>query len=276
MAPAKNPKSFIAWNVNSLKAIWQKNTLQPFLKAEEPDIFCMGETKLNENTKDAAFLQEVDAAFPEYPFKYYNYSKARKGYSGTAIWSRIEPLSVIYDIPNPLSAAKHDKHNREGRVITLEFPKFYVVHVYTPNSGEGLKRVDYRTTEWDVEFRAYIQELQKKKPAIVGGDLNVAPEPIDIHKPEVHQKSAGYTEEERENFRRLLAECSLVNSFRYRNPKKVAYSYWSYLFAARKYNKGWLIDHWLVDKKLKDKIQSSTIYEDVMGSDHAPIELILK
>jgi exodeoxyribonuclease-3 len=291
MAPVRHPKSFIAWNVNSLKAICEKNELQPFLKHESPDIFCMGETKLNGSTKEKEFLEHLDAQFPEYPYKFYNISKARKGYSGTAIWCKLPPNQVIYDMhgwvarspqpggntekPSEADMLKHESQGQEGRVITVEYPKFYVVHVYTPNAGQELKRIEYRIKEWDVEFRKFVKKLEAKKPVILGGDLNTAPEELDIYKPETHHDVAGFTDQERSNFRKLLADANLVDTYRYKKPKEVQYTYWTYLFNARFYKKGWRIDFWLLSEEMKDKIKKTIIWDEQLGSDHAPVGLVL-
>jgi exodeoxyribonuclease-3 len=260
---------FIAWNVNSLKNIVKNNNFHDFIKNESPTILGLGETKLNGSEKEQEFLQKLDADFPEYPFKYYNTSKARKGYAGTAIWSKVEPVSVLYDTHH-----QEHEHSQEGRVITLEFPKYYVVHVYTPNAGQDLKRLGYRTDHWDPDFHRFIHRLEKKKPVILGGDLNVAHEDIDIFKPETHHKSAGFTDEERANFSVLLED--MVDTFRLKHPAvKDAYTYWTYLFKARHYNRGWRIDYWLVSKSLAKKVKEAKIHSDQLGSDHCPVSVVL-
>jgi len=260
--------SFIAWNVNSLKNIVKNDNFHAFIKKESPTILGLGETKLNGSDKDDAILKSLDADFPEYPYKYYNTSKARKGYAGTAIWSKVEPISVIYDTHH-----QDHEHSQEGRVITLEFPKFYVVHVYTPNAGQDLKRHGYRTNQWDPDFHRFINKLEKKKPVILGGDLNVAHQDIDIFKPETHHQSAGFTDEERANFSVLLED--MVDTFRLKNPQEQAFTYWTYLFKARQHNRGWRIDYWLVSKSLAKKVKEAVIFSDQMGSDHCPVGLIL-
>jgi len=259
------PKTFIAWNVNSVRTTVAEKYLHELLEAKDPDVFCMGETKLSHDTKSANILLDLDHEFPQYQYKYYNTSSGRKGYSGTAIWCKVEPLQVKYDLPNHT--------NDEGRLIAVEFKKFWLVHVYTPNSGEGLKRLNYRTETWDPEFRNYIKDLQKEKPVLVAGDLNIANDDIDIFKPEGHSKSAGFTPQERANFKQLLLTCDLVDSFRQMRPEEQKFSYWTYLFNARHYNKGWRIDYWLVPTAWKRKIKEADILDKQMGSDHAPVFL---
>ena len=260
--------SFIAWNVNSLKNIVRNDNFHAFIKKESPTILGLGETKLNGSPKEEEFLQTLDAEFPEYPYKYYNTSKARKGYAGTAIWSKVEPIAVQYD-----THQEDHEHSQEGRVITLEFPKFYVVHVYTPNAGQDLKRHPYRVNDWDPDFHRFITKLEKKKPVIIGGDLNVAHQDIDIFKPETHHQSAGFTDEERANFATLLED--MVDTYREKHPEKQVFTYWTYLYKARTHNKGWRIDYWLVSKSLAKKIKEATVYSDQLGSDHCPVGLVL-
>jgi exodeoxyribonuclease-3 len=264
----KQPKTLVAWNVNSVRTTLDNRYLHELLEEKDPDIFCMGETKLNHDTKSQHILLELDYEFPQYQYKYYNTSSGRKGYSGTAIWCKVEPMQVKYDIPD------HDGlGNEEGRVIAVEFKNFWLVHVYTPNSGEGLKRINYRTEVWDPAFSKYIKDLQKEKPVLVAGDLNIANDDIDIFKPEGHSKSAGFTPQERDNFKKLLHTCDLVDSFRYMRPEEKKFSYWTYLFNARNYNKGWRIDYWLVPTMWKKKIKEADILDKQMGSDHAPVFL---
>ena len=259
---------FIAWNVNSLKNIVRNDNFHAFVKKESPTILGLGETKLNGSPKEQEFLQTLDAEFPEYPYKFYNTSKARKGYAGTAIWSKVEPIGIQYD-----THPETHEHSQEGRVITLEFPKYYVVHVYTPNAGQDLKRLGYRTNHWDPDFHRFIHKLEKKKPVILGGDLNVAHQDIDIFKPETHHQSAGFTDDERANFSVLLED--MVDTFRLKNPEKQVYTYWTYLFKARTHNKGWRIDYWLVSKSLAKKVKEAIIFDNQMGSDHCPVGLVL-
>ena len=204
-----------------------------------------------------------------YKYRYFNTCIRKKGYSGTAIFSKIEPISEIQGI-----GVKD--HDQEGRVITLEFDKYYLTHVYTPNSGQKLERLDYRTQEWDKEFSKFIGKLQKKKPVIVCGDLNCARYEIDLHSPKTNLKSAGFTKEERDSFNGYIEKLKLIDTYRYLYPDKIEYSYWTYLRQSRKNNKGWRIDYFLISNKLKNKLKDSKIHTNIMGSDHAPIELLIE
>lgn len=247
----------ISWNVNGLRACVKKGFEEVF-KEMDADIFCVQETKLQEGQIDFA---------PEGYHCYWNYAE-KKGYSGTAVFSKVEPLNVSYGIGI-------EQHDKEGRVITLEFAEFYFVTVYTPNSQNELARLDYRM-EWEQDFREYLCELNKKKPVVMTGDLNVAHNEIDLKNPKTNKTNAGFTQEERDQFTALL-EAGFVDSFRMLYPEKEgAYSWWSYRFKAREKNAGWRIDYFVVSKDWKDKIENSLIYADVMGSDHCPVGLILK
>ena len=247
----------ISWNVNGLRACVKKGFEEVF-KEMDADIFCVQETKLQEGQIDFA---------PEGYHCYWNYAE-KKGYSGTAVFSKVEPLNVSYGIGS-------EQHDKEGRVITLEFEEFYFVTVYTPNSQNELARLDYRM-EWEQDFREYLCELNKKKPVVMTGDLNVAHNEIDLKNPKTNKTNAGFTQEERDQFTALL-EAGFVDSFRMLYPEKEgAYSWWSYRFKAREKNAGWRIDYFVVTKDWKDKIEDSLIYADVMGSDHCPVGLILK
>lgn len=247
----------ISWNVNGLRACVKKGFEEVF-KEMDADIFCVQETKLQEGQIDFA---------PEGYHCYWNYAE-KKGYSGTAVFSKVEPLNVSYGIGI-------EQHDKEGRVITLEFEEFYFVTVYTPNSQNELARLDYRM-EWEQDFREYLCELNKKKPVVMTGDLNVAHNEIDLKNPKTNKTNAGFTQEERDQFTALL-EAGFVDSFRMLYPEKEgAYSWWSYRFKAREKNAGWRIDYFVVSKDWKDKIEDSLIYADVMGSDHCPVGLILK
>ena len=247
----------ISWNVNGLRAIYKKGFVDIFNEINA-DIFCIQETKLQEG--------QIDLSFPGYEI-YWNYAE-KKGYSGTAIFTKIKPISVT----NGIGIEEHDK---EGRVITLEFEEYYLVTVYTPNSQTELKRLDYRM-KWEKDFKAYIKELEKKKPVIICGDLNVAHKEIDLKNPKTNRKNAGFTDEEREKFTELLND-GFIDTFRYFYPNEEGkYSWWSYRFSARKKNAGWRIDYFLVSEALKDKLKSADILSDIMGSDHCPVELILK
>ena len=247
----------ISWNVNGLRACVKKGFEEVF-KEMDADIFCVQETKLQEGQIDFA---------PEGYHCYWNYAE-KKGYSGTAVFSKVEPLNVSYGIGS-------EQHDKEGREITLEFEEYYFVTVYTPNSQNELARLDYRM-EWEQDFREYLCELNKKKPVVMTGDLNVAHNEIDLKNPKTNKTNAGFTQEERDQFTALL-EAGFVDSFRMLYPEKEgAYSWWSYRFKAREKNAGWRIDYFVVSKDWKDKIENSLIYADVMGSDHCPVGLILK
>lgn len=244
----------ISWNVNGLRAAVGKGFLDYFKEADA-DIFSIQETKLQEG--------QIDLPTEGY-HQYWNYAE-KKGYSGVAVFTKQEPISVSYG----LGIEEHDK---EGRVITLEFEKFYHVTVYTPNSQQENARLDYRMT-WDDAFRAYLQELDKTKPVIVCGDLNVAHTEIDLKNPSTNRRNAGFTDEERGKFTELL-EAGFVDTFRHFYPDVTgAYSWWSYRFNARKNNAGWRIDYYVVSERLRDALQDTKIHSDIMGSDHCPVEL---
>lgn len=247
----------VSWNVNGLRACMGKGFMD-FFKEADADIFCIQESKLQEG--------QISLELPGY-HQYWNYA-VKKGYSGTAIFTKEEPLSVSYGLGL-------EEHDQEGRVITLEFPDFYMVTVYTPNSQDGLARLDYRMT-WEEEFLKYLKKLEEKKPVIFCGDLNVAHKEIDLKNPKTNRKNAGFTDEEREKFSVLL-ENGFIDTFRYFYPDlKDAYSWWSYRFHAREKNAGWRIDYFLVSPQLKERLEDAGIYKDVFGSDHCPVALILK
>jgi exodeoxyribonuclease III len=251
-------KHFVNWNVNGIRSIIKKDFLKDVAQMD-PDILCFQETK--------AAVEEVRSALELLPgyHVYVNSSKARKGYSGTAILSKEEPLQVTYDLGL-------EEHDQEGRVITAEFATYFVVTVYTPNSGEGLARLDYRE-RWDVEFTAHLQWLSRRKPVIVCGDLNVAHQPIDIARAkENYNKSAGYTQREIDGFTRML-EAGFVDSFRRFYPEQVKYTYWDYVTKAREKNVGWRIDYFLVAESLMDKVKEAAIYNEYHGSDHCPVAI---
>lgn len=248
-----------SWNVNGLRAALKKSDFPNFLEKFNPDILCLQETKCEEG--------QAEINLPQYPHQIWNSSKARKGYSGTAVFSKIKPLAVTLD----MNAEEHDK---EGRVITCEFENYFLVNVYTPNSGEELARLDYRV-EWDKEFFNYLKKLEKKKPVVVCGDLNVAHTEIDLANPKTNKNNAGFTDAERDGIRRLL-NGGFLDTFRVFNQEPNQYSWWSYRFGARARNVGWRIDYFLASQSLKDVLQSATIHQDVMGSDHCPVGLILK
>lgn len=247
----------ISWNVNGLRACLQKGFLDYFNEADA-DIFCLQEIKLQEG--------QVNLELKGYN-QYWNYAE-KKGYSGTAIFTKKRPLNTIYGIDK-------DEHNKEGRVITLEFEDFHLVTVYTPNSQDGLARLDYRM-EWEDEFREYLLKLDAKKPVIFCGDLNVAHKEIDLKNPKTNIKNAGFTIEERDKFTELL-KSGFIDTFRYFYPDRGGiYSWWSYRFNARNNNAGWRVDYFCASDKLKDWLVSADIHTEVLGSDHCPVELVIK
>ena len=247
----------ISWNVNGLRAVVGKGFVDIFNELDA-DIFCLQETKLQAG--------QIELDLPGYE-QYWNYAE-RKGYSGTAVFTRIHPLSVAYG----MGIAEHDM---EARVITLEYDKFYLVNVYTPNSKDGLARLPYRM-EWEDDFRAYLKGLEKTKPVVLCGDLNVAHEEIDLKNPKTNRKNAGFSDEERAKMTELL-EAGFIDTFRYFYPDKAGeYSWWSYRFNARKNNAGWRIDYFIVSDALKDQLESASIHQEIFGSDHCPVELKLK
>lgn len=244
----------ISWNVNGLRACVGKGFLEYFAE-QQADIFCLQETKLQQG--------QIQLDLNGY-YDYWNYAE-KKGYSGTAIFTKKEPISVQYGIGI-------EKHDNEGRVITLEFEKFYMVTVYTPNSQEKLARLDYRM-EWEEEFRNYLLKLDKIKPVIICGDLNVAHKEIDLKNPKSNRKNAGFSDEEREKMSKLL-DSGFVDSFRYFYPDKTdIYSWWSYRFNARAKNAGWRIDYFLVSERLKENMKGAEIHTEILGSDHCPVIL---
>ena len=247
----------ISWNVNGLRACLKKGFEDTFNQLDA-DVFCIQETKMQPG--------QLELDLPGY-YQYWN-SAEKKGYSGTAIFSRIEPLQVSYGLPQ-------DSHNHEGRVITLELEQFYLVTVYTPNSQDQLARLDYRM-QWEDDFRAYLQELDAKKPVVVCGDLNVAHQEIDLKNPKTNRRNAGFTDEERDKLTTLL-QSGFTDSFRYFYPDTAnIYSWWSYRFKAREKNAGWRIDYFLVSDRLQPNLQGAAIHTQVLGSDHCPVELQLQ
>ena len=255
----------IAWNINGIRSSMKGNELYHLIKDEKPDIICFGETKISCPFEEVK--EELSQKIKGYKYRYWSPCKTKGGYSGTAIFCKKQPDSIIYGL---------DDIDEEGRVIILEFEKFFLLHVYTPNSGEELKRLDYRTKTWDKVFRKKVIELQEHKPVIVCGDLNVAHKEIDLKNPKTNLKTAGYTIEERESFDKLLKDAELVDTYRFLNPEKVEYSYWSYRFNSRKKNTGWRIDYFLVSDKIIKNVKKSLILTEIMGSDHAPVKLVLK
>lgn len=247
----------ISWNVNGIRSCVSKGFMEFFTEIDA-DIFCIQESKMQEG--------QLELDLPGY-HQYWNYAE-KKGYSGTAIFTKKEPLSVM----NGIGIQEHDK---EGRVITLEFEDFYMVTVYTPNSQNELARLDYRM-EWEDAFLAYLKKLEEKHPVIVCGDMNVAHKEIDLKNPKTNRKNAGFTDEEREKFTRLL-DNGFVDTFRHFYPDQEGiYSWWSYRFQARAKNAGWRIDYFLASECLKDQLQDSKIHTEIMGSDHCPVELVVE
>ncbi len=246
---------FISWNVNGLRACVGKGFTE-FLLSEDADIFCIQETKLQEG--------QISLDLPGY-LQYWNYAE-KKGYSGTAVFTKTEPLCVYYGIGI-------EEHDHEGRVITLEYPDYYFITVYTPNSQNELARLDYRM-RWEDDFLAYLKKLEAKKPVIFCGDLNVAHKEIDLKNPKTNRMNAGFTDEERAKFT-ALTKAGFIDTFRYFYPDlEGAYSWWSYRFSARAKNAGWRIDYFLVSDILKDKLEDAVIYKDILGSDHCPVGLL--
>ena len=246
---------FISWNVNGLRACVGKDFENQF-KELDADFFCLQETKMQEG--------QLDLQFEGYE-SYWNYAE-KKGYSGTAIYTKHKPLNVSYGMGV-------EGHDHEGRIITLEYDQFYLVTCYTPNSQTELKRLDYRMT-WEDDFRKFLKSLDAKKPVIICGDLNVAHEEIDIKNPKTNRRNAGFTDEEREKMTVLLND-GFTDSFRYLHPDEVTYSWWSYRFKAREKNAGWRIDYFLVSDRIKEQITEAKIHTEIMGSDHCPVEVDL-
>lgn len=246
----------ISWNVNGIRACCDKGFREEFERLDA-DFFCLQETKMQAG--------QLDLQFEGYQ-SYWNYAE-KKGYSGTAIFTRHQPLSVAYGIGV-------DEHDHEGRVITLEMENFYLITVYVPNSQDGLKRLDYRMT-WEDDFLAYLKKLEEKKPVVVCGDLNVAHQEIDLKNPKSNRKNAGFTDEERAKFTQWL-NAGFTDTFRHFYPdQKDIYSWWSYRFKAREKNAGWRIDYFVTSRSLDDKLVDAKIHTDVLGSDHCPVELLL-
>ena len=250
-------KKMISWNVNGLRACVEKGFLDYFNEVDA-DVFCIQESKLQEG--------QIDLPTPGY-YQYWNYAE-KKGYSGTAIFTKEKPLSVTYGIGE-------EEHDKEGRVIAAEFEEYYVVTCYTPNSQNELARLPYRMT-WEEAFLAYLKRLEEKKPVIFCGDLNVAHKEIDLKNPKTNRKNAGFTDEERTRFS-LLLEAGFVDTYRYFYPEtEGVYSWWSYRFSARQKNAGWRIDYFCVSECLKDRLESAAIHTEVLGSDHCPVELVIR
>ena len=248
---------FISWNVNGLRAVFGKG-FPEIIQGLDADFVCLQETKMQAG--------QLEADLPSY-HTYWNYAE-KKGYSGTATYTRHKPLSVSYGIGI-------DHHDTEGRVITLEYTDFYLITVYVPNSQDDLRRLSYRMT-WEDDFRAYLVELDKKKPIIVCGDLNVAHQEIDLKNPKSNRRNAGFTDEERGKFQELL-DAGFIDTFRYFHPdQRDIYSWWSYRFKARERNSGWRIDYFVTSQRLAPQLASAKIHTEIFGSDHCPVELVLK
>ena len=246
----------ISWNVNGLRACVGKDFEQQF-KDFNADFFCLQETKMQAG--------QLDLSFPGYE-SYWNYAD-KKGYSGTAIFTKHKPLSVTYGIDI-------DEHDHEGRVITLEMDDFNLVTVYTPNSQDELRRLEYRM-KWEDDFQSYLHKLDEIKPVIVCGDMNVAHQEIDLKNPKTNRRNAGFTDEERQKMTQLLSN-GFIDTFRTLYPEQVTYSWWSYRFRAREKNTGWRIDYFLISERLRDRLVDAKIHTEIMGSDHCPIEIDLK
>lgn len=247
---------FISWNVNGLRAVVGKD-FESIFKTLDADFFCLQETKMQAG--------QLDLQFEGYE-SFWNYAD-KKGYSGTAIYTRHKPLNVTYGIGI-------DQHDHEGRVITLEMNNFFLVTVYTPNSQDELRRLDYRM-QWEDDFQAYLHSLDQKKPVIVCGDMNVAHQEIDLKNPKTNRRNAGFTDEERQKMTQLL-DAGFTDTFRWKYPEEVTYSWWSYRFKARERNTGWRIDYFLVSNRLQPEVLDAKIHTDVLGSDHCPVELELR
>ena len=248
-------KKYISWNVNGLRAVMNKG-FSEFFEREQADAFCLQETKLQEG--------QIELSFEGYK-SYWDYAD-KKGYAGTAIFTKEEPISVRRGMP-------FEEHDREGRVVCLEYEDHFLMTVYTPNSQNELQRLDYRM-KWEDDFRSYITSLAKEKPLIFCGDLNVAHEPIDLKNDRTNHKNAGFTDEERAKMSRLL-NSGFTDTFRYLYPEKEQYSWWSYRMNARAKDVGWRIDYFIVSDDIRDRVKDSVIYTDVMGSDHAPVGLMI-
>ena len=248
----------ISWNVNGIRAVIKKG-FYDFMNEYSPDIICIQETK--------AHKDQVNLELDDYPYKFWN-SAIKKGYSGTAVFSKIKPIGESYGIGI-------NKHDDEGRVITLEFTNYYLITVYTPNSKRDLSRLDYRSKEWDKDFLKYLKKLDKVKPVIFCGDLNVAHKEIDLKNPKTNHKNAGFTDEERQGFTNYI-NSGFVDTFRNFNKEEGHYTWWSYMFQARKKDIGWRIDYFCVSKRLMNKVTNSKILKSILGSDHCPVMLEVK
>lgn len=255
-----SPHHLISWNVNGIRAVLQKG-FEDFLKGESADVVALQETKIDASLTDAL-------SFADYPYCYWNCAD-KKGYSGTALLSRVEPLDVSYGLGSLLD-------DREGRVITAEFEDYYLVNVYTPNSQDGLRRLEYRCGVWDAAFRRHLHALEARKAVVFCGDLNVAHEEIDLARPAANRRNPGFTDEERAEFGLHLGEGRFIDTFRYRHPDaRDRYSWWSYRGGARSRNVGWRIDYFCVSQLLAERVDDADILDQVLGSDHCPVKLLL-
>ena len=258
----------IAWNINGLRSLMKTEYLDNLIKSENPDTICFGETKLSYPYTEID--NKIKEEYKEYKYRYWSHSE-KKGYSGTAIFTKKKPLNITYGLKY-----NNNELDDEGRVIILEYKKYYLIHVYTPNSGQALARLKFRTKTWDIAFNHLIEKLQKNKPVIVCGDLNVAHNDIDLKNPKTNKMTAGFTNEERDAFNKILDTNKLIDTFRIINKDLVKYSFWSYMRKSREKNIGWRIDYFLTSEILVKSIKDSDILTDVYGSDHAPIKLVLK
>ena len=246
---------FLSWNVNGIRAVLKKG-FEDFFKKEKPDILCLQETRAHQG--------DVDLLLP--PYQIYWNAAQKKGYAGTAVLTKVKPLKVTYDMGI-------EEHDREGRLMTLEFPKYFLVNVYTPNAQRELTRLKYRQ-KWDEDFLKYLKKLEKKKPVILCGDLNVAHKEIDLKNPQSNRGNAGFTDQEREGFSRLL-DSGFIDSFREFHQEPGHYTWWSYMFQARAKNVGWRIDYFCLSKALRPRLEEACILSDVMGSDHCPVGIVI-
>ena len=256
------PIRIISWNVNGIRALMKKDLLNKYLQKRSPTIFCIGETKLS--TPDDKEILSLKQNIKGFRYRYFNTSRARKGYSGVAIWSKKKPLKDTYGIGI-------EEFDKEGRAITLEYDSFYLINVYVPNSGQTLQRLQARVGTWDKHLQQYITTLELTKPVILVGDLNCAHMDVDVHNPKTCKSFAGFTPQERASFNQMLASTKLQDSYRYLHPSVVAYTYWSYRQNSRQKNKGWRIDYCLLSPKIIKRLTHAFIDSDVVGSDHCPV-----
>lgn len=262
-------KNIIAWNINGIRSLLKTKYLDELIESENPNIFCLGEIKMTcpYDKVDA----ELDERIPKYKYRYWSICSVKKGYSGTCIFSKVKPINITYGLKY-----ENKEIDDEGRVIVLEFSKYYLIHVYTPNSGQALERLKFRVNTWDIAFSNLIHKLQLKKSVIICGDLNVAHHEIDLKNPKTNHMTAGFTDEERKSFDNMINKNTLVDAFRHKYPTDEKYTYWSYMRQSRSKNIGWRIDYFLTSADLKNKIKDCNILTYILGSDHAPIKLQIK